>query len=106
MGNENISVRATSPIVFGSSNLPIIFHYINSSKALSRSAKDSIQKSLANTLKFVNQNFANQNGSQNPNAMDTGLRFYLTSKTPSGGNLEWLGLNFVEGKIFFKAGER
>lgn len=94
---SEILVTAIEPILFESTSLPVIFHYINTgSDSLSEKNKETIQKILVKNLDSVNVAFANEAHSKDPNATDTGVRFYLADKNPENEGLKWKGVHFVD----------
>ena len=91
------SVSALSMPELPRYRLPVVVHYFNKEEQPLTDAQElAVATMVADTLTIVNNAYSNSRGSDDPNALDSGVEFYLATDDPFGGQLKYPGIEFVE----------
>lgn len=90
---SSVSVVVLDDMAYDQVTMPVIFHYFASPDESVPVAEMSVV--IAAQLEKVNRAYANQNGSRDPNCVDSHISFVPATEDPEGGPLVAPGLNIV-----------
>ncbi len=94
-----VPVRAREQKSFPILTIPIVFHVVHFGEAIGV-GPNVLSSEVDAVLSNLNEAFANQKGSSDPNAVDTAVRFRLASTAPDGSMMAEMGINRINGTAY------
>lgn len=97
--SNSVTINARPDIVYEEITIPVIFHIVHVGEAVGEGSNlsASIPEGL---IERLNLGFSNGFDAQNPNAVDTKIRFRLATKGENGETLNEPGINRIDGRIY------
>lgn len=99
MRSNEIQIEAVGPVGYEEINLPVVFHVVHFGDQVG-TGNNLSNAQVQKVFEKLNRGFANNYGSENPNAIDTRIRFRMATKDPQGNSLEEPGINRINASAY------
>lgn len=93
--SNEVQIEAKKNKKYEEVSLPVVFHIVHFGDGIGSNSNLS-SNHIPRLIDHLNLGFSNNYGSQNPNAVDTGIRFRLAQYRPDGSLMKEPGINRID----------